>query len=610
MAVDQEVPVDRGTSRKFGGRAGVLALVLLLAACQHELATGDAVPVTQATGEATSQAAAKTVQVPPAKPPARAKRYMISAANPHAANAGLEILRAGGNALDAAIAAAMVLTVVEPQSSGIGGGGFLMHYSAKSGNIQAYDGRETAPASAHPYMFLDGFGKPRQRKKARLDRVAVGVPGLLRMAELAHKENGRLPWNRLFKSAIELSEKGFPLSPRLHRMAARSGALIEFPGTSNFFFTDNGNLKDVGTVLRNPELAKTFNLIAKGGADAFYKGPIARDIAAAVNGRRDGPPVMTMKDLASYAAKKRDPACLFYRVWLVCGMPPPTSGGIAALQMLGMLQNFDLKSLNPASVQAVHLIAEASRLAYADRNVYVADPDFVPVPTAALLDPGYLNGRAKRISPAAAMDEAGPGDIPAKAGRAFAPDLEVHGISTSHLSVIDADGDAVSLTASIATTFGSHRMVRGFILNNQLTDFAFAPNKNRKPVVNRVEAGKRPRSSMSPTLVFDGQGKVILAVGSPGGTRIIGYVARTLLAALDWGMDIQAAIQFPNFSHRGKALELEKGTVIEALKPALEKLGHTVEIRRLISGLHGVAATKDGLAGGVDPRREGVALGD
>ena len=542
--------------------------------------------------------------------PARAARHMIAAANPLAAEAGRDILRAGGSAVDAAIAAQMVLNLVEPQSSGIGGGGFLLHYAAASGEIAAYDGRETAPKAAHPYMFLDGSGKARTFFDAAVGGLSVGVPGLLRMLELAHREHGRLPWERLFEPAISLAEEGFEVSPRLHKLLAGDKHLKTFAAPAGYFYEPNGTAKPVGAKLVNRPLARTFRIIASFGADAFYSGPVAEAIVDAVRGVSGNPGVMTATDLAAYETKKRDPVCLSYREWLVCGMPPPSSGGITTLQILGLLQGFDLGALGAGSPRAVHLISEASRLAFADRDTYIADPDFVPVPTAGLLDPGYLESRARGISEFRGMGEAQPGMPGVGAGLRQAPGTAEHGVSTTHLSVLDVDGNAVAMTSSIENAFGARLMVHGFLLNNQLADFSFLPNRDAAPIANRVESGKRPRSSMAPVLVFDASGRVVMAIGSPGGSRIIGYVIKVLVGVLDWKLDIQAAIDLPNFVNRNGATELEKGTPILAIAADLEALGHAVEARDMNSGLHGIAVSQGAITGGADPRREGVALGD
>ncbi len=550
------------------------------------------------------------VPTPAVGAPVHARRHMIAAANPLAAEAGLEMLRAGGSAVDAAIAAQMVLNLVEPQSSGLGGGGFLMHFDAKTGDIAAYDGRETAPAAARPDMFLRDDGTPMKFYEAVVGGLAVGVPGLLRMLETAHREHGRLPWAKLFAPAVRLAEEGFVISELLNRMIAGDANLKTFTGAANYFFDADGQARPAGTVLTNRRLAETLRLIAKGGAEAFYTGPVARDIVRAVHEARVNPGTLRAADLAAYKVRKREPVCLFYRVWLICGMPPPSSGGITTLQILGILQAFDLGALKPVSVEAVHLIAEASRLAFADRNTYIADPDFVPVPTAGMLDPGYLSLRAGEIVAERSLGKAQPGMPGVDTGFRHAPDGAARGASTTHLSVVDSNGNAVAMTTSLETTFGSRIMVHGFLLNNQLTDFSFRPERDGRPVANRLAPGKRPRSSMAPILVFDGQGRVVMALGSPGGSRIIGYVAQTLAAALDWKLDIQAAIDLPHFVNRNGPTELERGTPLEALTPALEALGHKVAVRRLTSGLHGIMVSAGGLTGGADKRREGVAIGD
>ena len=543
--------------------------------------------------------------------PAAARRHMIAAAHPLAAEAGLEVLRDGGSAVDAAIAAQMVLGLVEPQSSGLGGGGFMIHFSAKSGEIVTYDGRETAPASAHSRMFLDGHGNKMSFHDAVVGGISVGIPGLLRMLELAHREHGRVPWSRLFERAIRLAEEGFPISGRLHRQIARDQYLKVFPAPAAYFYDARGRPKAEGSLLVNPSLAATLRTVAREGADAFYGGAIAEDIVRSVREAKRNPSGMTARDMASYEARKRDPICMPYRDWLVCGMGPPSSGGITALQILGMLQAFDLGAVEPGSAEAVHLLAEAGRRAFADRNVYIADPDFVPVPVVGMIDPDYLSLRAREISLRRSGGTATPGMPGTSAGVRFAPDNEAeHGVSTTHLSVIDSDGNALAMTTSIESRFGSRLMTRGFLLNNQLTDFAFVPDEDSVPVANRAEAGKRPRSSMAPTLVFDTEGRVVLAVGSPGGSRIIGYVAKTLVAALDWRLTVEDAIRLPHFLNRNGPTELEKGTELERLKPVLEAMGHEVRVRPMPSGLQAIMTTKDGLAGGADPRREGVAIGD
>jgi gamma-glutamyltranspeptidase/glutathione hydrolase len=542
---------------------------------------------------------------------------MVAAANPHAAKAGLAVLRAGGSAVDATIAMQLVLTLVEPQSSGIGGGAFLIHYSpgkpAENNDpvFHAYDGRETAPAATTDALFLNSLGRPLSFRIRQIGGRGVGVPGTLRMLEMAHKRHGTLPWARLFDHAILLAEKGFPVSPRLHAMIKRDKHLKNFPRARRYFFNEEGKPLAVGTRLRNPELATTLRRIAFGGADAFYKGAIAEDIASAVQNSDWLPAQMTTHDLARYRAKDRRILCRPYRHWRVCGMPPPTSGGIATLQILGLVEQFDLSRLRPGSAQAVHLISEASRLAFADRNLYLADPDFVSVPTDGLLDHDYLRDRGRQISAGSSMGAALPGLPPRVALRDRAPDDgEQRPISTSHVSVVDSMGNAVSMTTTVGMPFGSRLMVGGFMLNDQLTDFSAVPVRNGQPVANRPGPLKRPRSSMSPTIVTDRQGRLVMTLGSPGGSSIIGYVAKTLIAALDWKLPLQDAVALPHHVNKNALTELEKGTELEKIVPALEKLGHKVRIRRKTSGLHGIRVVPGGLEGGADPRREGVVMGD
>ncbi|MFQ5958484.1 MAG: gamma-glutamyltransferase, partial [Alphaproteobacteria bacterium] len=542
--------------------------------------------------------------------PARAGRYMIAAANPLAAGAGLEVLREGGGAVDAAIAAQMVLNLVEPQSSGIGGGGFMLYYDAASGRVFAYDGRETAPAAATPGLFLDGDGQPFAFFDAVIGGRSVGVPGLLAMLELAHRRHGRLPWARLFAPAVALAEKGFAVSPRLHELISSAKGLDVFAATRAYFLTPDGAPRAVGARLANPAFAETLRTIAAEGITPFYRGAIAADIIAAVRGARRSPGLLAAEDLADYAAKLREPVCAPYRQWRVCGMGPPSSGGITTLQVLGLLERFDLAAMAPGSPEAVHLISEASRLAYADRARYLADADFVAVPVRGLVDQSYLARRAGAIDPGRSMGKAAAGTPPTQGGFVGAPDAGTGGASTTHLSVVDADGNAVSMTTSIESAFGSRLMVRGFLLNNQLTDFSFRPSVDGVPVANRVEPGKRPRSSMAPTLVFGRDGALTMAIGSPGGSRIIGYVVGALVAALDWGLDMQQAVSLPHHVNRNGSTEIEAETSLVAIEGALAARGHEVRRRRLTSGLHGIAVTAAGLEGGADPRREGVAVGD
>lgn len=550
-------------------------------------------------------------------PETTAKKHIIAAANPLAAKAGLKILRAGGSAVDAAIAAQLVLGLVEPQSSGIGGGGFMLSFNAENGEITSWDGRETAPDGATPDMFLGSDGKPKKFTQARLGGLSVGVPGLLAMLELAHVEQGKLPWARLFRPAIKLAEAGFIVSPRLAEMIAGSSDLNTFSQSKNYFFNEDGTPLRAGQKLVNAKLAQTYRTIADQGAKAFYLGPIGYDIGVAVRQASINPGTMNGTDLVAYRAKKRDPVCGPYRTMLVCGMGPPSSGGIATLQILGMLQEFDLAKTKPGSLSAVHLIAEASKLAFADRATYIGDPRFVPWPEG-LISPDYLKARAKLIDPQKASGSTAPGmpgmsgqnNFTPKYGPKYAMSDESHGISTTHLSVIDSDGNAVSMTSSIESAFGSRLMVRGFLLNNQLTDFSFRPEVDGGPVANQAGPRRRPRSSMAPTLVFDSDGNVSAAIGSPGGSSIIGYVAQSIISLFDWKLPPGEALAMPHFLSRGGAVELEIDSGAEILKQPLEAMGHQVKMKATNSGLHFVGVSGDGLIGAADPRREGVVLGD
>ncbi len=536
-----------------------------------------------------------------------AKRFMIATANPHATRAGYDMLRAGGSAVDAAIAAQLVLNLVEPQSSGIGGGAFIVHFDAGKKALAAYDGRETAPAAARPDRFIGADGRPIGFGATINNGKSVGVPGLLRVLELAHRRHGRLPWAQLFEPAIRLAESGFAISPRLALQIAGDPFLKLNAGSRAYFFDAAGRPLAAGTVLRNPALAEVLREVAAHGADAFYTGAIVRDIVGAVR-NHPRPGDITEADIAGYQAKPRMALCGAYRSYTLCGMPPPSSGAIAVLALLGTLERFDMAGLKPDSVAAVHLFAEAGRLAYADRDAYVADPDFITVPVAGMIDRAYLARRSALIRPDASMGRAAPG-VPAGA-TTLAPDETSELAATSHLSVVDADGNAVAMTTTIESQFGSRIMVRGFLLNNQMTDFSFIAAENGRPVANRIEGGKRPRSSMAPTLVFGADGRLNMVVGSPGGNAIINHVAKTLVGVLDWRLDMQQAAALPNRGSRNRATELERGSAVESLAAPLRAMGHEVSIGDATSGIHGIVVSPDGLSGGADPRREGLAMGD
>ena len=557
-------------------------------------------------------------------------RDMVVAAHPLAVDAGVAALADGGSAVDAAIAAQLVLNLVEPQSSGLGGGAFLLHYERAGGRVEAWDGRETAPAAATPDQFLDAEGRPLRFLEAADAGLAVGTPGLPRLLEDVHRAHGRLPWARLFEPAIRLAEQGFPISPRLATAIAAAAERLRAQGgpAATLFLEPDGRPKPAGRLLRNPALAATLRSLAAGGAEAFYRGPLAQQIVDAARAHPTRPGRLAPADLAGYRALKREPVCRVYRLRVrVCGAPPPSSGGIATLQALGLLERFDLARAGPESLDAVHLVSEAYRLAYADRAAYVADPQFVAVPTTGLLDEGYLRARAAAIDPARSLGSALAGRPPG-AALALGEDRSERPPSTSQLSIVDRDGNAVAMTSSIENAFGSLRMAGGFLLNNELTDFSFLPaDAQGRPVANRVEPGKRPRSAMAPTLVFDLDGELQAVLGSPGGAAIIQYVTKTLVGLVDWRLDVQQAIDLPNFGAATSPVTvIEAGTALEALRPGLEARGHTVvSSGTLVSGLHAIvrnAPRGDGppppfarhpgrglWAGGADPRREGVARG-
>ncbi len=547
-----------------------------------------------------------------------AKKYMVAAANPLATDAGYQMLKQGGAAIDAAIATQLVLTLVESQSSGIGGGAFLMYFDGQK--VQSYDGRETAPAAADEHLFQDKDGKPVSREIGVIGGRSVGAPGVLRMLELAHKEHGKLPWKTLFGPAIKLAENGFAISPRLYSLLNWDKYLARDPVAAAYFFDQDKKPWPVGHVLKNPQLARTLHEIADGGADAFYQGRIARDIAAKVAAHPTNPGKLSAADIAGYHAKERAPVCSDYKAWTVCGMPPPSSGGIAIAQMLGILEVKDIKPYAPQhgvlGADAIHLFSEAGRLAYADRNRYVADTDFVPLPgqgIASLLDKTYLAQRAALIGERS-LGRANYGTPPGMQV-AWGADTAIDKPSTSHLVAVDQYGGGLSMTTSVEDAFGSRQMVDGFMLNNQLTDFSFDSVDENGPIANRVQAGKRPRSAMSPTLVFDKQSKkLVLATGSPGGSTIINYVAKVLVGTLDWGLNVQQSISLPNFGSRNGPTELETGRVAPAVIEQLKARGHVVREFEMNSGLQGIMRLQQNgeevWFGGADPRREGIVKGD
>ncbi|SDK02294.1 gamma-glutamyltransferase [Pseudomonas indica] len=557
-----------------------------------------------------------------AKPGWATQRFAVAAANPLATEAGYQVLKAGGSALDAAIAVQMVLTLVEPQSSGIGGGAFLLHWDGQ--RLAAFDGRETAPAEADEKLFLDADGKPLEFMQAVVGGRSVGVPGAVKMLEAAHRQYGKRPWAELFQPAIRLAEEGFPVSPRLHTLLAADPALRQNPQAAAFYYQADGSPLPVGHRLRNPALAQLLRTIAERGSAAFYQGKVAEALVEQVRQHPTNPGRISLNDLAGYEPRQRDAICtLWQQHYRVCGFPPPSSGHITSMQILGLLeQSGPLEPLANGlpGTDFLHRYSEASRLAYADRAQYLADPDYVPAPGGnwrSLLAPAYLKQRAALIGPNS-MGTAKPG-VPGQMPITFAPQPEQPEYGTSHISIVDAQGNALAMTTTIEQAFGSRLLndggtglPGGYLLNNELTDFAFEPRDAQgKPVANRVEPGKRPRSSMNPTLVFDADsGKLLASIGSPGGAAIIHFTAKTLLGLYGWGLDAQKAIDLPNFGSLNGPTLLEAGRFPAATVEALKARGHQVSETEMTSGLQAIQRTPQGWFGGADPRREGVVMGD
>lgn len=539
------------------------------------------------------------------RPAVSSKGFMAVTANVYATDAAAEILQLGGNALDAAIAAQWVLNLVEPQSSGIGGGGFMLHWDGGRRQVSAWDGRETAPRAASADFAHHADGSLATFSEVLASGKAVGVPGLVAMLEAAHRRHGKLRWERLFRPAIRLAENGFAISPRLHLLLRDDLLLRRDEAARALYFQENGEAKPVGEILRNPELAAMLRSISTGGAVALHGGAVGGRIAAVVE-QRGG--ALTAADMHDYRPRQRNAVCGQYRGWRICGMPPPSSGGIGVLQLLGSLERTGWLPGDPATPDGAHLFAEAGRLTYADRARYLADPDFVLVPQRELLAPEYLDRRARLIDQRRSMGIATPGELPARHTQADddAPELP----ATTHVSIVDQAGNAVALTSSIENAFGSRIQVDGFLLNNQLTDFSFTAEREGNPVANRLEPGKRPLSSMAPTLVFDAGGRLHAVLGSPGGGRIINYVARALVALLDGRQDPAVVVSLPHVGNRNGATEIERGRVPEALALELERRGHTLQRVDMTSGLHLIVRAGDGWVGAADPRREGSARGE
>lgn len=540
--------------------------------------------------------------------PAMATGGVVSSADPRASAAGQEMLRAGGSAADAEMAMMLALTVVEPQSSGIGGGGLIVYHDGRTGRIATVDGRETAPAAARPERFLAPDGKPLPFIQAFPGGLSVGVPGNISLMARVHQRWGRLPWARLFDPAIRLAE-GYRVSRTMAGYLKTVAPLWrDFPEAQALFW-ENGAPKPAGATVRNPALATLLRTIAKGGPDAFYSGPVAQAIVTATTTARRNPSDMTLADLAAYRAKDRPAICAPYRRYRVCGMGPPSSGGTTILQILGMLERFDMAGLGKDSPVAWHLIGEAMQLAYADREKWLGDSDFVSVPMAGLIDRHYLAARSALISPDRSLPTYEAGTPPGAKPRTAAISSEVTG--TTHFVAVDGRGDVASMTSTVEGLFGSQIVAEGMVLNNELTDFTFAPVRDGAPVANAVAPGKRPLSSMSPTIVYDRTGKVVFAVGSAGGKRIIMHVMKALIGKLDWGLSAQEALALPNIFFGGQALLVEQGSYLDTgLRPAIARLGQTVVSADLPSKLNAVERTPGGWRGAADPRSEGIALGE
>jgi gamma-glutamyltranspeptidase / glutathione hydrolase len=535
------------------------------------------------------------------------KESMVAAAHPLAVAAGVAALRAGGSAVDAAIATQLALNVVEPQSSGIGGGAFLLVHDGKTNTLNAYDGRETAPAAAKADRFIGGDGKPLPFYEQVVGGKSVGVPGTVKLLAHAHAKHGKLKWESLFEHAISLAENGFAVTPRMH-MAIRTDRFLKNDANARgVFFDASGEPLAVGATIKQPALAATLKILARDGEKAFYAGEIPAAIVKAAAAHSNAGDVTTA-DFAAYKVIERAPICGPYRGFKVCGFPAPSSGGVAVTQMLGMLERFDLAATKRDPSQFTHLISEAGRLAYADRNRYLADPAFVSQPTW-LTDADYIRSRSALINENKSMGRGAPGNPPAQKVGAFADDRSYEFNSTSHISVVDAAGNAVSMTTTIEDTMGARLMVGGFLLNNELTDFSALPEENGQPVANRIEPGKRPRSTMSPTIVYDKDGRVHMVTGSPGGSSIINYVVKSIIGVIDWGLSPQAAIDLPNVGSRNGPTELERNTPAEKWVDALKSKGHEPRVLDFTSGLHTIVRTKNGWIGGADPRREGTAAG-
>ncbi|WP_195820008.1 gamma-glutamyltransferase [Roseobacter sp. MH60115] len=584
-------------------------LAFLAATAAQAQQAADAVQpeaATQGAFQAISPEVAAALEAKFAGTPVTAENWMVAAANPWAVKAGADVLAKGGTAADALVAVQAMLGLVEPQSSGLGGGAFLVYFDAETGTLTTLDGRETAPLAATPRLFQDGEGEPLGFFDAVVGGLSVGTPGTPALMEEVHLRWGALEWAELLAPAIERAKEGFEVSPRLAGLVEGDAERLGRFGTTADYFLPGGTPLAAGDLLKNPAYAETLQAMADDGARAFYTGDIAADIVSTVQQAEGNPGVLSTVDLSIYAVKERAPVCVSYRAHDVCGMGPPSSGALTVGQILGMLDTYDL-SAGPDDVEVRRLMGDAARLAFADRGRYMADSDFVPVPTEGLVDQTYLAGRAALLAGDDALPEVAPGTPEFDHALNWADDASIELPSTSHFVIVDAAGNVASMTTTIENGFGSRLMVRGFLLNNELTDFSFRSHVDGVPVANRVEPGKRPRSSMAPTIVMK-DGAPALAIGSPGGSRIIGYVAQSIIAYLDWGLDVQQALAVPHAVNRFGKYDVEEGTSAEALAEPLTALGYEVGSRALTSGLHAIAIG-DGLQGGADPRREGIALG-
>ena len=588
---------------------GLLASTAIVTQAYAQQAADAVAPEAATSGvfDTLSPAVAASLDAKMADRPVEAENWMIAAANPHAVEAGAEVLRAGGTAADAMVAVQVVLGLVEPQSSGLGGGAFLVWYDAESGKLTTLDGRETAPLAATPTLFQDENGEPLKFFDAVVGGRSVGTPGTPALMAEAHRRWGRAEWATLFEAGTKLAKDGFNVSPRLASLIERDAdRLSRFPRTADYFFPD-GIALQAGDLLTNDEYAHTLGVLAEKGGEGFYFGRIADEVVGAVTHAPGNPGVLSMLDMAVYQVKEREPVCVEYRSFDVCGMGPPSSGALTVGQILGMVGEYDLAALGADNPESWRLIGDASRLAFADRGRYMADSDYVPMPTSGLVDDEYLTQRATLLSGDEALSEVAPGS-PEFDHALWADDESIELPSTSHISIVDQYGNVLSMTTTIENAFGSRLMVHGFLLNNELTDFSFRSHRDGVPIANRLEPGKRPRSSMAPTIVMK-EGKPVMAIGSPGGSRIIGYVASSIIAWADWGLNVQQAISLPHAVNRFGKYDLEEGTDAEMLEETLTQIGYEVSLRGLNSGLHAIEIG-DGLKGAADPRREGIALGE